>query len=92
MRSVALGAPYFHDGSVATLEEAVRCKASGGIPDPNKTPLMRPTGLTDAEIDKILAFLEGLTSTETWQAVVECSQYLPTLAIACDQWRRAGDI
>lgn len=44
--------------------------AGGGNPDPNKTPLMRPTGLSDAEIDKIVAFLESLTSTETWQAPV----------------------
>jgi cytochrome c peroxidase len=68
LRSVALGAPYFHDGSVATLKEAVRYMAGGGNPDPNRTPLMRPTGLTDAEIDKVVAFLESLTSTETWQA------------------------
>jgi cytochrome c peroxidase len=67
LRSVALGAPYFHDGSAATLKDAVRYMAGGGNADPNKTPLMRPTGLTDAEIDKIVAFLQSLTSTETWQ-------------------------
>lgn len=70
LRSVALGAPYFHDGSAATLKDAVRYMAEGGKPDPNKTPILRPTGLTDAEIDKIVAFLESLTSTETWQAPV----------------------
>ena len=41
--------------------------AGGGKPDPNKTPLMRPTGLSEAEIDKIVAFLNSLTSTETWE-------------------------
>jgi cytochrome c peroxidase len=70
LRSVELSAPYFHDGSAATLKDAVRYMASGGKPDPNKTPLMRPTGLTEAEIDKIVAFLQTLTSSESWQAPV----------------------
>lgn len=70
LRSVALGAPYFHDGSAPTLKAAVRYMADGGKADPNKTPLLKPTGLTDSEIDKIVAFLESLTSTEAWQAPV----------------------
>jgi cytochrome c peroxidase len=68
LRSVELSGPYFHDGSVATLREAVRYMAGGGKPDPNKSPLMQPTGLTDEEIDKIVAFLQSLTSTEPWEA------------------------
>lgn len=68
LRSVALGAPYFHDGSARTLKDAVRYMAGGGNPDPGKTPILQPTGLTDAEIDRIVAFLESLTSTETWEA------------------------
>jgi cytochrome c peroxidase len=68
LRSVALGAPYFHDGSAATLEEAVRYMAAGGKPDPNKTPTLTPTGLTDAEIGKVVAFLKSLTSDEPWEA------------------------
>ena len=67
LRSVALSAPYFHDGSVKTLREAVTYMASGGKSDPNKSPLLQPTGLTPAEIDKLVAFLESLTSTEAWQ-------------------------
>lgn len=68
LRSVALGAPYFHDGSVATLKEAVRYMAGGGKPDSNKTPVLQPRGLSEAELDKLVAFLTSLTSTETWQA------------------------
>ncbi len=67
LRSIELSGPYFHDGSVASLKEAVRYMASGGKPDPNKTPLLQPTGLTEAELDKIVAFLNTLTSTERWQ-------------------------
>jgi cytochrome c peroxidase len=69
LRSVALGAPYFHNGSVATLKEAVKYMASGGGKDPNKSPALVDTGMTDAEIDKVVAFLNALTSTEKWAAV-----------------------
>ena len=68
LRSVALGAPYFHDGSRATLEEAVRYMAAGGGDDPKKSPVLSPTGLSEPEITKIVEFLKTLTSTEPWAA------------------------
>ena len=64
LRSVALSAPYFHDGSAATLEEAVRYMASGGKADPNKSPLLVATGMTDPEIRQVVEFLKALTSDE----------------------------
>ncbi len=64
LRSIALSAPYFHDGSVATLEEAVTYMANGGNPDPNKSPLIQKTDLTPAEIKKIVVYLTALTSDE----------------------------
>jgi cytochrome c peroxidase len=67
LRSVARSGPYFHDGSAATLKEAVRYMASGGKPDPNKSPLLKPTGLTEDELDKIVAFLTALNSPEPWE-------------------------
>ena len=66
LRSVAIAAPYFHDGSVGTLKEAVAYMAGGGKPDPHKTPILQPTGLNATEIDQIVAFLHSLTSTEPW--------------------------
>jgi cytochrome c peroxidase len=69
LRSVALGAPYFHDGSAATLVDAVRYMAEGGKEDPNRSVLLTPTGLTDREIAQVVAFLESLTSTERWEAL-----------------------
>lgn len=50
-RNVALTAPYFHNGSVTTLDEAVRVMA--------KTQLDKT--LTDKEVDDIVAFLNSLT-------------------------------
>jgi len=69
LRSVALRAPYFHDGSAATLVDAVRYMAEGGKEDPNRSVLLTPTGLTDREIAQVVAFLESLTSTERWEAL-----------------------
>jgi cytochrome c peroxidase len=68
LRSVALGAPYFHDGSAATLKEAVTYMANATGKDANKSPVLVDTGLSDAEIDKVVAFLNTLTSTEKWVA------------------------
>ncbi len=68
LRSVALKAPFFHDGSAPTLEAAVRYMAGGGGADANKSPIMEATGMTDDEIKKVVKYLESLTSTESWTA------------------------
>jgi cytochrome c peroxidase len=60
LRNVSKSAPYFHDGSAATLEAAVRFMASGGYPNPHLTPLMTDKKLTDTELKALLAFLVTL--------------------------------
>lgn len=61
LRNVALTAPYFHDGSVRTLEAAVELElyyrgiASG-----------RPLILTPTEKKDLIAFLAALTSLNRW--------------------------
>ncbi|MCE2941611.1 MAG: cytochrome-c peroxidase [Gemmatimonadota bacterium] len=64
LRSVALSRPYFHDGSAATLEAAVRYMASGGGPDSTKSPLLVNRSLGDVEVRQLVAFLQALTSDE----------------------------
>ncbi|MCU0862609.1 MAG: c-type cytochrome [Planctomycetes bacterium] len=64
LRDVAKTGPYFHDGSVATLKEAVKLMAGGGLANPNKDPLLADRGLTDAEIDQLVAFLEALSGNQ----------------------------
>jgi cytochrome c peroxidase len=64
MRDVARTAPYFHDGSVATLEEAVKLMVGGG----NDNPFLDKTNLLKAEISAaeqadIVEFLKSLTET-----------------------------
>ncbi len=51
LRNIALTAPYFHNGSVQTLDEAVRVMAKGQL---NKE-------LTDKETADLVAFLESLS-------------------------------
>jgi len=53
LRNVAMTPPYFHDGSVATLDEAV--KVMGRVQLGIRLP--------DAEIGEIVAFLGALTGT-----------------------------
>ncbi len=51
LRNISLTAPYFHNGAVPTLDEAVRVMAKVQL---NKD-------LSDAEVDAIVAFLGALT-------------------------------
>jgi cytochrome c peroxidase len=62
LRDVAKTGPYFHDGSIATLEEAVKFMASGGRDNPTKSPQLLDRKLSDGEIKAIAAFLTALTS------------------------------
>ncbi len=60
LRNVSKTAPYFHDGSVATLEEAVRLMASGGKRD--AVPVdeaLQDRRLSDAEIADLVALLSA---------------------------------
>jgi cytochrome c peroxidase len=51
LRNVALTAPYFHDGKIATLEEAVRKMAK----------LQLDESLTEQQVNDITSFLKALT-------------------------------
>jgi cytochrome c peroxidase len=62
LRDVAKSAPYFHDGSVATLEEAVDLMLGGGKPNQylDKKNLEKRT-ITQEQRQDLLAFLKSLT-------------------------------
>ncbi len=64
LREVAGTAPYFHDGSVGTLEEAVRLMAQGGRDNPRLSVMLRAvreSRLTDRNIKDIVEFLKALS-------------------------------
>jgi cytochrome c peroxidase len=61
LRNVATTAPYFHDGSAPTLDDAVRKMAAAQL---NLT-------LTDQQVDEIVAYLGTLTGTYQGRLVGE---------------------
>ncbi len=62
LRDVAKSAPYFHDGSVATLAEAVDLMTGGGRPNPHlDTKNLQKVSLTPAEKADLVALLESLS-------------------------------
>jgi len=65
LRNVAKSAPYFHDGSVATLDAAVRLMAGGGVKNKNLTPILVDKKLTDAQVGDLVAFLGALDCNRT---------------------------
>lgn len=64
LRNAGLTAPYMHDGSMASLEEVVEHYNSGGYAHPNKSPLVKPLGLTPGEKAAVVAFLNALTDAQ----------------------------
>ncbi len=65
LRNVTKTAPYFHDGSAATLKEAVQFMASGGVDNKNKNPLMSDKNLSEGEIESLISFLAALDCEKT---------------------------
>jgi cytochrome c peroxidase len=64
LRDVTKSAPYFHDGSVKTLEEATVICSSGGRYEngvKNKSDAMKDRNLTRTEVDKVVSFMKALT-------------------------------
>ncbi|RKZ99933.1 MAG: hypothetical protein DRQ45_08035 [Gammaproteobacteria bacterium] len=59
LRNVALTAPYFHDGKIATLDEAVRTMGK----------LQLDEELTDQQVSDITSFLKALTDKNREQYV-----------------------
>jgi cytochrome c peroxidase len=64
LRDVAITAPYMHDGSLATLWDVMDHYNKGGVPNPNLDGGMQRLGLTEPEIDDMVAFMESLTSEQ----------------------------
>jgi cytochrome c peroxidase len=62
LRDVSRHAPYMHDGSVRTLREVVELYDRGGTRNPWLSAKIFPLGLTDHEIDALVAFLKSLDS------------------------------
>jgi cytochrome c peroxidase len=70
LRNIDVTAPYMHDGSLETLDDVAQHYNNGGVThegDPVNDFLsggIRPLGLTDEEINDLVAFMKALTSPE----------------------------
>lgn len=73
LRDVARSAPYFHDGSAKTLEEAVDIMLAGGKPNPHLDKKnLEPHKLLPEQREDLLNFLKSLS-------VTDCSLTKPAL-------------
>ncbi len=61
---VARTAPYFHDGSAATLEEVIEHYARGGNPLAKGARDIHPLELSASEKRELAAFLRSLDGAE----------------------------
>jgi cytochrome c peroxidase len=64
LRNIALTAPYMHDGSLATLWDVMDHYNKGGIQNPFLDGGIQRLGLTEPEIDDLVAFMGALTSSD----------------------------
>jgi len=81
LRNVLVTGPYFHDGSMQTLWDALDHYNKGdGISDPWLDEDMQPLALTESEIDDLVALLVSLTSPQYKE--LGDQEYARQLAIA----------
>ncbi len=67
LRNVAETAPYMHDGSVASLEEAVELHLQGGRPSPRLSrEALEPVALSAADKADLVAFLRALSGEQRY--------------------------
>jgi len=85
LRYIAYTAPYMHNGAFYTLEEVIDFYNNGGVdangnstsfPE-NKSPLIKPLGLSDEEKADLLAFLEAFSGDEIKIEKPELPDYAP---------------
>ena len=65
LRDVSKRAPYMHDGSVETLEEAVKLYSKGGLPNPYldrkiDRRFAEQLDLTETQVRQLVAFMKAL--------------------------------
>jgi cytochrome c peroxidase len=66
LRDIAKTGPYFHDGSVKSLSDAIDYMLKGGTKNPNLDEKLKPNRLAAKDRKALQAFLESLTGTATF--------------------------
>lgn len=68
LRNVAETAPYMHDGSAATLAEAIRLHFHGADPAVDRAEVLKSVALSQSELRDLVEFLRSLTGEESYTA------------------------
>lgn len=69
IRNIVMTAPYFHDGSQATLWDVIDHYNKGaGLANPYLDEDIHPLALTERDIDDLVAFMASLTSPQYKEA------------------------
>ena len=79
--------PYMHNGMLETLRDVVEFYNAGGGENEfadTKSPLMQPLGLSGAEIDDLVAFVESLSGDEILIDEPERPEMVPLPAVVRD--------
>lgn len=64
LRYLQYSAPYMHNGVFHSLKQAIDFYDEGGGSDPDKSPLIRPLGLSKSEKKDLEKFLQSLSGTK----------------------------
>lgn len=68
LRNVAETAPYMHDGSAATLEDAIQVHFRGLDPAVDRVEALKSVKLNQSELRDLVEFLRSLTGEERYTA------------------------
>jgi len=89
LRYTKYTAPYMHNGVFYTMEEVVDFYNKGGFDEENRTTdfpetksdLIKPLGLTDAEKEDLVAFLDAFSGEEILMDKPELPEYAPRFTL-----------
>jgi len=90
LREVSRTAPYMHNGILPTLEAVVDFYDAGGGTDPNKSPLLKPLGLSPAEKGALVEVLKSLSGDEIVPSDLDRltdPKNLPQFQVMKDWWK-----
>ncbi len=91
LRNVAETSPYMHDGSAATLEEAILLHYRGTDPEIYRDKALQPVRLSATELRELVEFLRSLTGDERYTARGERSS-ARTGQVAQSLLRRSAEL
>lgn len=89
LRELKYSAPYMHNGMLKTLADVVNFYNAGGGDDPNKDPTLKSLGLSKAEKQDLVNFLDALSGDPlTGNDFVWSEPYPEEYPVIAD-WRNA---